>query len=308
MEIKQVRCSLRDIIEGLRIVPMNEERMDEIIASLCEYMNQYQRYDYNEVTTYVIKKIGSEREEETIPVILDNICLLLGYIETKCKCSEDIATPRECKELDAEVIKCKRKRKNVLMSLDCKEAKRLYRFIVKLKDHISLENTRFSEIQNQNKQINEQLAQVKKVEEHAQSMQDKLSEKMDYVNNETKNIYIQMVSILGIFTAIVITVFGGFDVIAGIIDALTSADLKQRVNVLFAATLTIFFVVNIIYILLDLIGRLRNDYKPSKDVRRIVIFVDIICVCSGFYCLGIFGDLSRWIVELINAAKEANPN
>lgn len=126
-----------------------------------------------------------------------------------------------------------------------------------------MEFIRLSEIRNENARIESELQSLEKTGESLKKMEVELRGAIDKVKEDTRNIYLQMVSILGIFTAIVITVFGGLSVVSEILDGLSMVTLIDRKNVLFSVALVIAFVIDIIFILVVLIGNIHDFYKSS---------------------------------------------
>lgn len=282
-----VEYNIIDILEGLSCVTMNDEIRDEIISSLNMYMRLSVRHNYHEITRYIIERYSKENESETIYVILDNIDFILDYIKCSWGCNnKDVIAPRDCIILDREG-EC-----SIFVEhhgVPCTEWKKLYRFVIKLKDHIYLEFIRLSEIRNENARIESELQSLEKTGESLKKMEVELRGAIDKVKEDTRNIYLQMVSILGIFTAIVITVFGGLSVVSEILDGLSMVTLIDRKNVLFSVALVIAFVIDIIFILVVLIGNIHDFYKPPKWILGFVLAINICCLAAVLYSVDIIG-------------------
>lgn len=285
MEIKETDTySIEDILEQLTCVTMTDEIRNEIISSLCIYMRKSVRHNYHEITRYIMKKYSSANESETVYVILDNIDAILDYIKSVWSCTnKNLVAIRDCTVLDRDE-RCNKVIKNE--GMECYEWKKLYRFVIKLKDHIFLEFIRLSEIRNENAKIEEELKRLEDTGKSLKDMETELRKSIDNTTKETKNIYLQMVSILGIFTAIVITVFGGMSVVSGIVDGLSMATLEEKKNVIFSITTVITFVIDIVFILLVLIGNMLSNYKPPKLINILVIVMNLWCAITILYTIG----------------------
>lgn len=287
MEIKLADTySIVDILDQLSCVSMNGEIRAEIISSLCIYMRKSVRHNYHEITKYVMKKFSKIDESETIQMILYNIDIIIDYIKSVWACEENhLLAPRDCLVLDHGECKL------VIESygIKCSEWKALYRFVIKLKDHIYLEFIRLAEIREQEATINAELHRLEESEESLKRMECELRASIGKATKETKNIYLQMVSILGIFTAIVIAVFGGLSVVSGILDGLSMVTLEDRKNVLFSVALVIAFVIDIIFILVVLIGNMQDLYKPPKWISFFVLTINACCLVAVLYSINIIG-------------------
>ena len=286
MEIKENDTySIEDILEHLTCITMTDEIRNEIISSLCIYMRKSVRHNYHEITRYIMKKYSSANESETVYVILDNIDAILDFIKSVWNCTNKKPVAiRDCAVLDRdggcnEIIKNE--------GMECYEWKKLYRFVIKLKDHIFLEFIRLSEIRNENARMEEELKKLEDTGKSLEEMENELRKSIDNTTKETKNIYLQMVSILGIFTAIVITVFGGISVVSGIVDGLSMATLEEKKNVIFSITTVITFVIDIVFILLVLIGNMWSNYRAPQLIKRLVIGINIWCILTVLYTIGV---------------------
>ena len=286
MEIKENDTySIEDILEHLTCITMTDEIRNEIISSLCIYMRKSVRHNYHEITRYIMKKYSSANESETVYVILDNIDAILDFIKSVWNCTNKKPVAiRDCAVLDRDGV-CNEIIKNE--GMECYEWKKLYRFVIKLKDHIFLEFIRLSEIRNENARMEEELKKLEDTGKSLEEMENELRKSIDNTTKETKNIYLQMVSILGIFTAIVITVFGGISVVSGIVDGLSMATLEEKKNVIFSITTVITFVIDIVFILLVLIGNMWSNYRAPQLIKRLVIGINIWCILTVLYTIGV---------------------
>jgi len=283
--IYQDRYNIGDILDGLSMSDMSEEDRDDIISSLYIYYRKSVRHNYHEITRYIIRKYSSVKEEETTNVILDNVDNILKYIKDNWECSnDDCYAIRDCVKLDSPASECKLFHNTDIHNMSCSEWKELYRFVIKLKDHIFLEVIRLSEIRNENDKIEREMLKLHDTEKRIGGMEGDLEKKVEKVSKETKDVYIQMVSILGIFAAIVIAVFGGMNVIGSIVSGFTSINAAARLNVVFSSMLISTFIVDVIYVLLAMINN-AMDKKSPLLANIVVIGMNIICVLVTIFAL-----------------------
>lgn len=288
MEIKMSDTyRVEDILEQLSCISMSDEIKNNIISSLCVYMRNSVRHNYHDITRYVMQKYSRASESETVQMILYNIDIIIDYIIDIWHCERnDLPSTRDCIVLDHEG-NCSIVVEN--HGIKCSDWKKLYRFVIKLKDHIYLEFIRLSEIRNENARIEAELKSLEDTGESLKEMEKELRSSIDKALKETKNIYLQMVSILGIFTAIVISVFGGLSVISGILDGLATATPENTKGVLFSVALVIAFVIDIIFILVILVGNMQESYKPPKWISAFVLVINACCVIAVLYSINIIG-------------------
>lgn len=136
---------------------------------------------------------------------------------------------------------------------------------IKLYDHVSLEIKRINSETALNNLKNQIEQEIKKNE----SVKNEISK----VHNETENLNNQLVSILGIFTGIIIAFFGGISIISG---ALSNMHLVNRFKLVFVIALTGLIVVDAIVLLMLSIGKIFNQqYVQIIKIVALVILVKI---------------------------------
>lgn len=104
-----------------------------------------------------------------------------------------------------------------------REDQELSRRFYKLIDHLQLASFQLNEILEQTKE--KQDALLKRLEEANETIQkseDELNILKEESRREISRLYVQFVTILGIFTAIVVSVFGGLSILSGIFEQIDS--------------------------------------------------------------------------------------
>lgn len=129
----------------------------------------------------------------------------------------------------------------------------------KLYDHIMLEVARiraYHDYENRAELVQQQVDNAsRQLDEYSQSVYD--------MDSKIKNFNTQSVSILGIFSAIVVAFFGGLNTIGSILSNMGQHISKYRV--VFMAALVGFILFNIIFILLYFIAKILDiDIGTSK--------------------------------------------
>ena len=275
---------IKDILDSLTIVSMNSTARDEIISSLVVYLKKSARHNYHEITRYIIQKYSSIADGETVSVILDNIDIIIDHIKDSWECNEECAAPRDCRNLDKASMDCPNFHETTAIELPCSDCKNLYRFVIKLKDHIFLEFFRLTEIRSENEKIEEKMRDVTRAEEDLMNMQEDLCIRIEDARKESHAALLQTVSVLGIFAAIVVAIFGGAEVIASITDGFAAVSVNERTSALFTSSLITMFVIDLIYVLLSFITYL-NDKAFNIRTTVIVAILNIACIVAVCYCV-----------------------
>ncbi len=144
--------------------------------------------------------------------------------------------------------------KNHVKECDCKYLDHVF----KLEDHIKLELLRFTELKEKeqkiNLEINEKLTNSKKVFEKLDTDLKRQRKNIDGLNN-------QIIAILGIFSAIIITFFGGINFLEGTLSGMNKVETYKLVLIVAIVGLVMF---NIIFLLLTFIAKLigKNIKSP----------------------------------------------
>ncbi len=157
----------------------------------------------------------------------------------------------------------------------------------KLRDHINLEVLRIensnSIIDNARKDITEMGDKTQeKIEKSYRDIQLKLEDKIKQrikeirgLQNESKNInkrmenmYSEYISILGIFSAVVLVFFGGASIFSGIFSSVAEASIWE---IGFASALVGMIVFNIVFMFLYILSKIINRPIQSENVDELEI-------------------------------------
>lgn len=261
----------------------------DILKSLWEYYQKQGRHTYHEITEYILKNMNEEKDGEAIPVITENLKSLLVEMEAKFKCSDGI-TYYDCKKLSPPSFDCEEKH-SVDKRYQCHEYKRLYKSLFKLYDHIRLEFIRWSEVKKEtdiidsvNKSLQNQVKENNEQQKKIEEKYENITSGVEDVKNQTKSIYMQMVSILGIFAAIVIAVFGGLSVLNSISSAFLQGEITIYKTIL-VASMCALFVIWVIFTLLGMVRWFRFEALPTKFSVWSFAGINVVCLAGIIFAL-----------------------
>lgn len=141
-----------------------------------------------------------------------------------------------------------------------KEFRGLYKPLLKLSDHLNMEIGRYSYYS-----ISEQ--RVKDLEKRNQALQSELkeaTEKLDEATSKVGSVQTDMISVLSIFAAIVLTFSGSMSLLG---NALTGMQDTRVFKAVFFVLLCGFILCNTIFLMMYLVGKLtgRNIYAHCKS-------------------------------------------
>lgn len=193
--------------------------------------------------------------------------------------------------------------KSILKILDENDKKNNTKFkskAIKLEDHIKLELLRVSNIkkvdQLKEKIDNETVTYENKFKE-LRNVYSKQKEDIDGLNS-------QIISVIGIFSAIVITFFGGINFIESVLNSINKV---SKYRLVFAILITGFVMFNTIFMLLNFISKLTGknirsscdnyigenkcapDCKNRKNIKCIKSKHPTIYWVNAIFMVGIIG-------------------
>ena len=277
--------SIIDILERLSDpdITANEHSIKEELRRIWDYYKDNGRHSYSEISEYVIKKFSTPKDGEIIEVIAENIEYLIGWVHIKRGCKCDVPEHR-CIEKEPPNFNCAEKYKPIDLDLYCSDYEQLYILLKKLLDHVKLEFVRTSEARIEREQYNLINTESKEELESLRSQIDYSQEVLWRLEESTKNQSLQVVSILGIFAAIVIAVFGGLNVINSISSAFLLGNITIYRTILVAAMCTLF-VIWVIYALLGMVRWFR--FRASPTWFSVVIFsvINVVCLAGIIFAL-----------------------
>lgn len=114
--------------------------------------------------------------------------------------------------------------------------------------------------------------QAQKIAQEAQEIAKNAQDEAKIANETYKSMFANYITILGIFTAIIVTIFGGLNVISVIAK---QADTPLA-SVVFLTALALMCVISLLYFLANIIIKITQQGKDKLTC----LFVVIVLVCS----------------------------
>ena len=184
--------------------------------------------------------------------------------------------------------------KNAYIRCAANRERNVCKSIEKLYDHINLDIARLNYLKTLQSTSEDQMQFIdQQVSILKQTMDQELS-RADDVSKKVNNAYSEFVSILGIFSAIVLVFFGGTSIFANVIVAMYKSSIYKSVIV---CVITGEMLADIIFIFMCLLAKLLDRSIATKveeweiygnSVRRFRIRYPIIFYFN-ILCLGILG-------------------
>ncbi len=267
-ELSKIRFSDSDKIEP-----------ESFLIRIQLYYKQNQRHKYSEIS-----KVVYEFKDDSIDILRINLTEIkkMAYENDSFAVSEKID-----KLIDhADLAEYQRK----LIEDVGKEQKVLIEGFQKVIIHTrrKLSDTK-SELETAKKEL-------KKTKDEIDESYDKVNGEIGKLKDDTSGIYTQFVTILGIFTAIIIGVFGGMEILGNVLSNIE--DVKVTKLLMFSS-LMMGAVITIIYLLLNSIAGLTD-----KPIRNCGCSKHIECRHSVFkkhpiYIIGMMSSLYLFIIGTI---------
>lgn len=220
--------SMQEILENIRSLensmPSYDENIEKLSDDLRNYYDKKGRHLYSEVSTFLYNI-----NEDDLDYVYNNI--------------ENIH--------------------KILQRYDEENETEYERKIFKLEDHIRLEILR---VQHLNNTQNNNAAQLRKEINTLSDKSKKYTKEFNNLHNQYKKqrksidgLNSEIISIIGIFSAIVITFFGGINFIESVLNSINKV---SKYRLVFAILITGFVMFNTIFMLLNFIAKLTD-----KNIR-----------------------------------------
>lgn len=199
--------------------------------------------------------------------------------------------------------------------------------VVKLWDHINLENIRLEELKKISNNANKAFTEVNEVKDKYSQLEEKwkkineqaedVNEKLQKMDRDIDNSTAKSITILGIFSGIVMAFTGGLSFIASSLENMNEVSVYRLVLVIILLSMGVF---NIIFMLMYTIGRFTNSYLGGscncenvlegcrdKKIKCTVVryplvsFFNIVCSLAIMTLVFIYAiDRFNLITKLIN--------
>lgn len=199
------------------------------------------------------------------------------------------------------------------------EYKDIYKQFTKLCDHLNLQIAQMSFISSNNDRISDLQSELKTSMQHLNEANisiGKATRKLNKANKKANSLQTELISVLSIFAAIVITFSGGFTLIGSAITSINSA--KNYESVILIVLISGMIIFNTIFLMMYLISKIteRNIFAKCRTPNCSCQFDYDEKECSGldrirkrlpyvfyFNILGIIGILIDLIVWYLHFKK-----
>ncbi len=224
------------------------------------YILQNLRHSYAELSRFFDELLGDQRD-----FLIYKLDSILKDIDD---CNYDTEVPKESIE-------------------------NLEKHIGKLADHLQLESIRISRFEiirhleskmSQNRIETQKIAdKTKMISDESKKIIEKNKTEMKKLNNEIKNINTQIVSVIGIFTGIVITIFGSMSLFSSVFSNLdTVSGFKLTLISLIIGFLTFNIIVFMFAAISHLVGKplmvVSKSNTISNYIKKVFWFVNIVTI------------------------------
>ncbi|MDT7931422.1 hypothetical protein [Clostridium perfringens] len=138
------------------------------------------------------------------------------------------------------------------------------RRVLKLWDHINLENIRLEKLKKISEEANSAFTEVEKIKQEYSDLKklaDSVDSRIKEMNRDIDNSTSKSITILGIFSGIVMAFTGGLSFIASSLKSMNQVSIYRLVLVITLLSMAIF---NIIFMLMYMIGRFTDSYIGGK--------------------------------------------
>lgn len=205
-----------------------DKEISEISNEFIEYYTQNTRHSYSVISRVLYDNLDDNNQEDET-YFYENIENIIRYI----------------KKYDEEN--------------DCAYVEHIF----KLEDHIKLELLRFTELKEKEQKINSEIEQKLT---NSQKSFKKLDNDLKRQKRNIEGLNNQIIAILGIFSAIIITFFGGINFLEGTLSSAAQVRTYKLVLMVAVVGLVMF---NIIFLLLTFIAKLvdKNLKSPCKCIN-----------------------------------------
>lgn len=209
--------------------------LDSLLEEIIRFYLINKRHRYSEVAIFVGKKVLSD--EQVISYITLNLDMIIEYLSINRKIVNEMI----------DKIKSNTSYETQEFSCDDIEIK-----LGKLKDHLLLELERIRFSINREKVISTNM--VNELNKSVSSAKDRLDESTKQLEDKMNN---SVVSSLGIFSAVILSFFGGLSVLGSVFSNLSSEKVSiYRLS--FMSSLTGFILFNVIFLLLYVLGKILD--------------------------------------------------
>lgn len=234
-----------------------------IIFDTKNFMRRYKRIPYSTITNRV-KNLYDEEYENLSSVIRS----IISYLQNKNIYGE---TPETLNENEIETF-------------------------IKISDHVDLAYTQLTEIENSTIELRNSLQRQVKVASDAYKGFEKSAKSLEIeIKDLKKDMYEQLISIVGIFVAISFVLFGGMSLLNNLFDYSNMASVPL-LEMICGGSLIGLIIINAVYIFIVFILKITGRVESEMDL----VYKSYVKWFSIFLVIVVVITLTLWFVNIRN--------
>lgn len=241
---------------------------EQIFDYILSYIKKYDRVMYAPITAQVYFCCKKDENDRSIGSLMSNIDLLIKYVQ-----GEKIAKRIDESEPDE---------KKILK--DTRKA------IFKIYDHVNLAQRQYQEL----KQTEEEYRKM--FDKSIDPIKEKLQSDVEDVTKKINDIYSQLLTIVGIFTALAFLLFGGITSLGNVFNNTQLPVLK----LIIVACIWSLGILNTVFVFLFCIEKITSlDFGNSEKKQYSIFRKYLIVWWSDFFIIAIL-TLTSWLYYIQN--------
>ncbi len=250
MDIKEYLDKVNDL-EVEDVISMNPSLILEMTNSLYK---DNQRHKYSDILSYIISFENNNTQNTAINEDLLYLSIKLGAIQTYLESIKNENSNKLLKLVDH--IELEINRKEYFEAMTSKKYNVMSKsFVDKIEEHKSNLEVLKSDVNKEQSQLDKMKESVTNATKSIETVQSQSNETTKKIND----VYVQFITILGIFTAIVFALFGGISSMGEIVTLFSNSSISiyKATTIILLCSAT---MLNTLYLFVYLIGKLID--KP----------------------------------------------
>lgn len=229
------------------------------------------RHSYGSISGGLIRIYGEAENEEAITNIFHNMETVLQDLEQR-----------------REIIVAEKEAAGKVKKQSKQEYAWTYNNVVKLADHVSLEQIRITKVYSKQRRLateaKKQYDDAKMLSEDAKDQYKQAHDEAVALRGEASSLKTEVVTILSVFAAIILAFTGGLSILGNAMSVLPNLRIYKALLVVFVCIWGLF---NSVFLLLYVAARLtgRSLYTNCSKGGRVEL--DGTCNCGGKYKCGL---------------------
>lgn len=270
--IQDMKDAIVDLINNLTELNLSQDSLNNWISKLEKYIDLYDRILYSEITIHISKKLSDNEYNSYVNSLVQNMDRVLEFSKNQ---SNGISEQNR-------------------------------KIILKLWDHISLVNNQYRVFYTSEKEIHKAIdPEVEKIKKDLAESRNELERAKYDLEQIKKDIYAQLIGIVGIFVAIAFVMFGGMSLMNNLFDYSNLKDVPLFPMLSGASLIGIVILCSLYYFIL-LVSKvsgssISNSYDNMPKSLKVVL-IGLACA-GGFFLICSYSNLNKPIIPDIFLTK-----